>query len=578
MLAAREALAAVCRTRAMDRRLAGLYSCARRHRAAGATSMPEHDFPGIFVEEVASETHAIAGVPTATTAFLGVTTSGPVEAPRTVGSFAEYEAQFGRLSTDMPLGYAVQHYFLNGGREAVIARVVPSGATLTDADLSSPALEAQQRGLWLLDRAERFNILCIPPLSRSGDVGRATWDAAIAYASRRRAVVVIDPPAAWAAPPTLADVAAVAGRSPNAALYYPRLQATDPLHGNRPASFAPCGAIAGIYARTDAARGVWKAPAGTEAPVLGAQGPSVALSQAQLAELNAMGVNALRALPGGATVLWGARTRADDGADSFKFVPVRRLELFIESSIIGGLQWAAFEPNGPSLWGRLRTSVEHFLLDLFHQGALQGDTPQQAFFVRCDASTMTQHDIDQGIVNLVVGFAPLRPAEFVIIGIGSLAKDAGCARLLSQHYRIRTARYALRVTWDGESIAGVRRVRGLGQLTELMSVRDGGDADASRSTVGPTKFEPVTITRALSRDTAFEKWAQAMRHGTGSAPRKDVRIEMHDNARQITFAWVLKGALPIKFEAPDLNAAATDVAVEELTLAYDGLEFEDPTC
>ena len=307
--------------------------------------MPEHEFPGIFVEEVASETHAIAGVPTATTAFLGVTASGPVEAPRTVGSFAEYEAQFGGLSTDMPLGYAVQHYFLNGGREAVIARVVPSGATLTDADLSSPALEAQQRGLWLLDRAERFNILCIPPLSRSGDVGRATWDAAIAYASRRRAVVVIDPPAAWAAPPTLADVAAVAGRSPNAALYYPRLQATDPLHGNQPASFAPCGSIAGIYARTDAARGVWKAPAGTEAPVLGAQGPSVALSQAQLAELNAMGVNALRALPGGATVLWGARTRADDGADSFKFVPVRRLELFIESSIIGGLQWAAFEPN-----------------------------------------------------------------------------------------------------------------------------------------------------------------------------------------------------------------------------------------
>ena len=109
-------------------------------------------------------------------------------------------------------------------------------------------------------------------------------------------------------------------------------------------------------------------------------------------------------------------------------------------------------------------------------------------------------------------------------------------------------------------------------------MRDGGDADASRSIVGPTKFEPVTITRGLSRDTAFEKWAQAMRHGTGPAPRKDVRIELHDNARRITFAWVLKGALPIKFEAPDLDAAATDVAVEELTLAYDGLELEDPTC
>ena len=108
--------------------------------------------------------------------------------------------------------------------------------------------------------------------------------------------------------------------------------------------------------------------------MLGAHGPSVALSQGELAELNAMGVNGLRTLPGGATVLWGARTRAqDDGADPFKFVPVRRLELFIESSIIGGLQWAAFEPNGPSLWDRVRASVEDFLLGLFRQGALQGD-------------------------------------------------------------------------------------------------------------------------------------------------------------------------------------------------------------
>jgi phage tail-like protein len=541
--------------------------------------MPEHLFPGIFVEEGASSMGAIAGVPTSTTAFVGATPSGPIDAPRMVGSFAEYEAQFGAVSADMPLGYAVQHYFLNGGREAVIARVVPSGATLIDDDLSSPALEAQQRGLWLLDRAQRFNILCIPPLSRSADVGRATWDAAIAFAGRRRAMAILDPPAAWTTMPTLADVNALASRSPNAALYYPRLQATDPLRGNALTSFAPCGAVAGIYARTDAARGVWKAPAGAEAKVVGAQGPSVALSQAQLAELNGMGVNGLRTLPGGATVIWGARTRAqDDGADPFKFVPVRRLELFIESSITGGLQGVAFEPNGPPLWARLRASVEDFLLGLFHQGAFQGDTPQQAFFVRCDASTMTQHDIDQGIVNLVVGVAPLRPAEFVIIGIGSLAKDHGYARLLARHYRILTQRYALRVTWEGETIPGVRRVRGLGQLTELISVRDGGDAGSSRSIVGPTKFEPVTITRGLSRDTAFEKWAQAIRQGTPSAPRKDVRIEMHDNARRITFAWVLKGALPIKFEAPDLNAGATDVAVEELTLAYDGLELEDPTC
>jgi len=496
-----------------------------------------------------------------------------------VHSFAEFEAQFGGLAVDMPLGYAVQQYFTNGGRDALIARAVPSGPTLTDADLSNPALEAQKRGLWLLDHAESFNILRIPPLARTTDVGRTTWDAAVAYAARRRAMVIVDPPAAWTAAPTASDITALLGASPNAALYYPRLQAADPLRGNQIASFAPCGAVAGIYARTDASRGVWKAPAGVEAKVLGAQGLSAALSDAQLSALNAIGVNGLRALSG-AIVLWGARTLAGgDVADPFKFVPLRRLELFIEDSITRGLQSTVFEPNSPSLWERIRASVTDFLLRLFRQGALQGDKPQAAFFVRCDASTMTQQDIDRGIVNLVVGFAPLRPAEFVIIGIGSLAKDQPCASFVSRHYRIRAARYALRVMWDGEAIAGVRRVRGLGQLTELVSVRDGGDPNASRVVVGPTKFEPVTIERGITRDDAFEKWAQAMQQGAAPAPRKDVRIELHDGERRLTVAWVLKGALPVKIEAPDLNADSSDVAIEELTLAYEGLEFDhDPPC
>jgi hypothetical protein len=213
----------------------------------------------------------IAGVPTSTAAFLGATKFGPVATPLLVHSFAEFEARFGGLSAEMPLGYAVQHFFLNGGRDALIARVEPAGPTLTDADLSDPALEQQRRGLWLLEHAERFNLLCIPPLSRTADVGRATWDAAIAYATRRRAMVIVDPPAAWTAPQTISEtaIAALACRSPNAALYYPRLRAPDPLQGNQIASFAPCGAVAGIYARIDSTRGVWKAPAGAEATVLG---------------------------------------------------------------------------------------------------------------------------------------------------------------------------------------------------------------------------------------------------------------------------------------------------------------------
>jgi len=468
--------------------------------------MPEYLAPGVYVEEVPTGAHAITGVPTATAAFLGATPSGPTNAPVLVHSFAEYQTQFGGLSADMPLGYAVAHYFANGGREALIARVMPNGAALTDADLSSPGLESQHRGLWLLDHAARFDILCIPPLSGTTDVGRATWDAAIAYSTARRAFVIVDPPAAWTPSQAL-----FVNRSPNAALYYPRLQAPHPLHGNQLASFAPCGVVAGIYARTDAARGVWKAPAGTEATILGIQGLSAALSEAELAMLNDIGVNGLRALPGGGHVVWGARTLATTATwEPSKYVPVQRLMLFIEASLIGGLQWAVFEPNGEPLWAQIRRSVTDFLHGLFLQGAFAGNRPADAYFVRCDATTMTQNDIDNGRLIVAVGVAPVRPAEFVIIGIGQGSNDPSPTSFLTRHYSIRLGRYTLGIAWDGHPIAGVIRVRGLGQLTELTTVHDGGEPNSAHVIVGPTKLEPVTIERGITDDNAFEAWAQAM--------------------------------------------------------------------
>src|SRR5262249_34311468 len=239
------------------------------------------------------------------------------------------------------------------------------------------------RGLWLLEHAKQLNILCIPPLTRATDVGRATWDAAIAYAAHRGAVVIVNPPAAWTTAQAISEAAigAVTSRSANAALYYPRLQAPDPLHGNQLAAFAPCGAIAGVYASTDATRGVWKAPAGTRATIAGIQGLSASLSEAQLSTLNALGVNALRSLPDGKLVVWGARTLSD-ASDEYKYVPVRRLMLFIEASLYEGLQWAVFEPNGAPLWGQVRRTVEDFLYGLFWPGALMGTKPEEAFFVR----------------------------------------------------------------------------------------------------------------------------------------------------------------------------------------------------
>jgi len=384
-------------------------------------------YPGVYVEEAPSDVHVIAGVPTSTAAFLGATQFGPVAAPVLVHSFAEFAAHFGGLAAEMPLGYAVQHFFLNGGRDALIARVEPAGATLADADLSDPALEQQRRGLWLLEHAERFNLLCIPPLSRTTDVGRATWDAATAYAARRRAMVIVDPPAAWTVPQTISEtaIAALAGRSPNAALYYPRLRAPDPLQGNQIASFAPCGAVAGIHARIDGTRGVWKAPAGTEATIRGIRGVEHAMSDGENGLINPQAVNALRVFPAG-VVSWGARTMVgfnNSGNDDYKYVPVRRLALFMEESLYRGLQFAVFEPNDEPLWAQIRLAAGAFMNNLFRQGAFQGQKSSDAYFVKVDSETTTQNDINLGIVNVVIGFAPLKPAEFVIITLQQRAGE-----------------------------------------------------------------------------------------------------------------------------------------------------------
>ena len=541
--------------------------------------MPEYLAPGVYVEEIPSAAHAIAGVPTSTVAFLGATQSGPVAAPLRVHSFAEFQAHFGALAADMPLGYAVQHYFLNGGREALIARVLPAGAGLSDADLSSPALEASKRGLWLLEHAERFDMLCIPPLSRTADVGRATWDAAIAYATRRGAMVIVDPPATWTAAKNISEaaIAALVGRSPNAALYYPRLRAPDPLRGNQVASFAPCGAVAGICARMDAAHGVWTAPAGPEAAVLGVEGLSGALSEGQLSTLGAMGVNGLRALSAGAVVLWGARTLAgqDVAEPQFKYVPVRRLATFIAASITQGLRWTVFEPHGEPLWALIRARVAEFLHGLLHQGAFKGDRPQEAYFVRCDATTMTQQDIDQGIANVTVGFAPLKPAEFVVIRTGLWTKEHAHAGAKAQHCQLRTGRYTLRVILDGHVIPGMRRVRGLGQLTELVTVRDGSDPSSSHVIVGRTKFERITLERGFTEDNTFASWARAMQQSGGPPPRKSARIEFRDVWQQLTVGWNVLGAVPVKYAVSDLDASGNEVAIEEITLDYEGLRRDD---
>ena len=512
-------------------------------------------YPGVYIEEVPSGVRTITGVATSITAFVGRALRGPTDRPRLVQSFAEFQRFYGGLWAESMLGFSVQQYFLNRGRDALISRVhnaatpatltlatgfdliaasegdwgerlraridhetrpdepgetpgmlfnlsvkdtatgtverflnvsadaghpryvtevleeesnlvridpgttitarpdehgdAPTGADPLDDDVSSTAfqadgsdgnplsdtdisdagaLEAPRRGLWLLEHADLFNLLVIPPLRPDRDVGQATWDIAAAYAKRRRAMLIADSPAIWdeASDVTPANVDAVISQNDNmtnAALYFPRIRAADPLRENRLATFAPSGAVAGIFARTDAQRGVWKAPAGLDAGLVGVAALTVNLTDGENGQLNPRGINCLRTFPEFGRVVWGARTRrgADALASEWKYIPVRRMALFIEESLYRGTQWVVFEPNDEPLWSQIRLNVGAFLQNLFRQGAFQGRSPAEAYFVKCDAETTTQNDINSGIVNVHVGFAPLRPAEFVVIRIQQMA-------------------------------------------------------------------------------------------------------------------------------------------------------------
>jgi phage tail sheath protein FI len=290
--------------------------------------------------------------------------------------------------------------------------------------------QANKTGIYALEKIDLFNILCVPPYSFADDVEVSTWEAAAAYCNRRRAMLVVDAPATWLdkddAKDTASGVASFSALGPhskNAAVFFPRLRQPNPLRGNQIETFAPCGAVAGVFARTDTQRGVWKAPAGLEATLVGVPQLSVSLTDGENGELNPLAINCLRAMPAAGRVIWGSRTLQGDDrlASEWKYIPVRRLALFLEESLYRGTQWVVFEPNDEPLWAQIRLNLGAFMHNLFRQGAFQGMTPKDAYFVKCDKETTTQNDINLGVVNIVVGFAPLKPAEFVVIKIQQMA-------------------------------------------------------------------------------------------------------------------------------------------------------------
>lgn len=376
-------------------------------------------YPGVFIREISSGVRTLAGVATSVTAFVGTSSTGPLNTPITINNFGDYERTFGGLESSSRMSYAVRDYYVNGGSRAVIVSIGTDDATAVEADYTGS--EPNKEGIYALEDTDIFNMMCIPNMV---DIGSTLTSAAVAYCELKRAFLVMDSPAAWASKQDAIDGIGAMPTNKNVALYFPHLRQPDPLDNNTIKDYAPCGAIAGVIARTDTNRGVWKAPAGLEANFNNVPDLSVQISDAENGELNPLGINVLRIKPPAGRIVWGARTRV--GADTsptpeWRYVPVRRLALNIEESLFRGTQWVVFEPNDEPLWSQIRLNIGAFMQDLFRKGAFQGTSPAEAYFVKCDREINPQSDIDKGIVNILVGFAPLKPAEFVIISLQQIA-------------------------------------------------------------------------------------------------------------------------------------------------------------
>jgi phage tail sheath protein FI len=511
-------------------------------------------YPGVYVQEIPSGVRTITGVATSITAFVGRAQRGPVNEAITINSYGDFERIFGGLWADSTLGYAVRDFYLNGGSQAIIVRLVNAGAkaslavdsliveaanegtwgnhlrarvqyldehiatdvakryagvtkddlfnlivrdtksgvteqfsnvtvtsgprqvdkvlknestlvrvsatlpgtrpaesgnspaagksvweddltsskvttdvtdgsNLTATDFTGTGKEGAKEGLYALEKADLFNLLCIPPFAADGDIDTTLMEKAATYCQKRRAMLIIDPPVGWTSKSSAKSGISSITSSKNAAIFFPRLRQPNPLRDNQLEDFAPCGAVAGVFARTDTQRAIWKAPAGLDATLAGVPQLSVSLTDAENGELNPLAINCLRALPAAGRVVWGARTRQGDDrlASEWKYIPIRRLALYIEESLYRGTQWVVFEPNDEPLWAQIRLNLGAFMHNLFRQGAFQGRSSKEAYFVKCDKETTTQNDRNLGIVNIVVGFAPLKPAEFVIISLQQMA-------------------------------------------------------------------------------------------------------------------------------------------------------------
>ncbi|MEE8058718.1 MAG: phage tail sheath C-terminal domain-containing protein [Pseudomonadales bacterium] len=383
--------------------------------------MPTYNHPGVYIEELASGSRPIASVSSAIAIFIGTTAnSGATEGePTFITKYEDYEDQFGGIGTtgDFPTGDAMGHsvlaYFLNGGSKAYIAH------------LNSTTLSDYQDVFKRMLKIREITILCLPAQYLPGDgSGNTIVDDAIAHCEKmqnRMLIVDIEPGVEMQ---SAADVTTLSlPTSTYGATYYPWVEVSNPHYNAEtnpgvPSSVfvPPSGFAAGTWAKTDSKRGIWKAPAGIQTSLLGIAGLQYTAGNDEQDFLNPAGVNALRSLSNYGTVVWGTRTLSTNADPEWRYIPVRRTAMFIEESLYNGIQWAVFEGNNHVLWSSLRANIEAFMNRLFRAGAFQGESTSDAYFVRCGlGDTMTQTDIDKGQVIVLVGFAPLKPAEFVIL-------------------------------------------------------------------------------------------------------------------------------------------------------------------
>lgn len=382
--------------------------------------MPEYLSPGVYIEEIQPAARPIEGVETSTTAMVGVTERGPA-CPFLITSFAEFAGEFGAAVSPAPalrdkwtvdeeggqwwqFPLAVKGFFENGGKRLYVKRVSREDLNELSPDDFVAAIES-------LNEVDDVSLGLAPGVWSS-----AVHDALIKRCEARRdCFAILDPP-------NNLDVTGILNfrrrlNTSFAALYYPWIEVPDPDGGST--QMGPSAHVAGIYARVDHQHGVHKAPANEE--ITGINKIAAEVTAADQNSLNPEGINALRSFPGRGNRVWGARTLSTD--PDWKYVNVRRLFIFLEGSIYKGTQCAVFEPNDETLWAKVRLNITNFLTSVWRNGALLGSTAHEAFFVKCDRTTMTQNDLDQGRLVCLIGVAPIKPAEFLIFRIGQWTAD-----------------------------------------------------------------------------------------------------------------------------------------------------------